>query len=827
MSARSDPRLPSRMRSLARDSQYGDIKLGKDDEKPLCVRARIALVSLARPPLTSLSAFPRAPDSFNDLQWFALVFTCGLGIGLFYYGVSEPIYYYRGYNKMQKVPWSNDDGRAQQAIFITLFHWGLHGWVPYVLFAINIGVVCHRGGYPIAPRYTLLPLLGEKVTNGFLGDLVDAVSIATTTYGVCTSLGMGVYGMCQGFELVGWADAGTCASINNQCWIVVFITAAATLSVLTGLKRGIMYLAMFGMFLATFFLLVVMFSDNTWYLLNVTVQSIGHYFQWIIQVGFDCEAFQQLGFEIDPDYNPEDTPRSSAGYFNMLIGSSNNNRATNFIQTMEDVQDAAPAWCQWVNDTNSYRGACADLPEDATSTTFLQTFEAASDPTTMYNESSAKFMDWWTIFYWGWWISWAPFVGLFLGKISRGRTIRNVILGAFFLPVAYSCVWFSVLGGLGIKVQRIAELALSGTVLNDDGTPLTFNPMIPSCAALGYSGGMPTTAEATAMADMGYYPLSCIAHTKRTYYAVAHFVGIKMLLWVSIVVGLFIWFVTSSDSGSYIDTLTSAQGHENTPPIQEIYWSWTEGLSAIALLKAGGRGGGSSLKALRAVSLIGGLPLTFLLCYMCSSTLQECKKVCGDADIVGATEWNTNSNDIWIGFDGMAGAQERLPKLLMACVCPFFQLKAVAGRVWGETPALVFAAFMTAGWYLWFLLVVIGHGFENNGSSGVIPLDKNDREEFYFGYNVGWALYICWCFGLMAIRSATREVYGIYGTYLEDLWQCIIQSPFIVAQLGAQAVDVPAARAVEVDEKAVEVEVNDESKSGGIEMAPPPKESEA
>ena len=780
------------------------------------------IIRRASPRLTLSLSASRALNSFNDLEWFAMVFSCGLGIGLFYWGVSEPIYYYRGYSDMQKVPWSNDDGRAQQAIFITLFHWGLHGWVPYVLFAVNIGVVCHRNGYPIAPRYTLLPLLGEKVTAGFLGDLIDAVSIATTTYGVCTSLGMGVYGLCEGLIRVGWVDAEYCASVNNQCWIVVFITAAATVSVLTGLSRGIKYLSMFGIFLATFFLLTVMFSDNTWYLLNVVVQSIGHYFQWIIQVGFDCEAFQQLNFEIDPARNPEDTPRSAAGGYNLLIGSSNNNRATNFIQTMEDVEDSTPTWCEYVDASGgSMRGACTDLPSDATEADFLQTWNNA--PGSFYSQSSTKFMDWWTIFYWGWWISWAPFVGLFIGKISRGRTIRNVILGSFFLPCAYSFVWFSVLGGLGIKVQRIVELALSGTVLNDDGTPMTFDPTANSmpwnsnCEALGYSGGVPATDEAIAMGDLGYYALSCRSHTSRTYDAVSHFIGIKMMLFWSIVVGLFVWFVTSSDSGSYIDTLTSAQGHENTPPIQEIYWSWTEGISAIALLKAGGRGGGSALKALRAVSLIGGLPLTFALCYMCSSTLQACKLACGDSDIVDASEWNTNSNDIWIGFDGIAGAQERLPKLVKACVCPFFQLKAAAARVWGDTAGTFIGAFMTAGWYTWFFLVVIGHALENNSSSGVIPLDKGDRASFYFGYNVGWALYVCWCFGLMAIRAPIRQKYGIYGTYLEDLWQCVIQSPFIVAQLGAQAMDEPVPRAA-VDEKAIDIDVKDESKSGAIEL---------
>lgn len=231
-------------------SKYGNIKLGADDEKPV----------------------------FSDVVWFMLLFTCGLGIGLFYWGVSEPIYYYRGYAAMQKPGFVNEDQRAQQAIFITLFHWGLHGWIPYILCAVNMGVVCFRNGHPLSLRYCFQPLLGDKVTNGVFGDFIDAVSISCTTFGVCTSLGMGAESIAQGINRLN-PDVLDPTNTTHKCWIIAAITFVAMCSVLTGLNKGIKSLASLTFMAANFFLLICLFSDNTWYLLNVIVQSIGHYFQ--------------------------------------------------------------------------------------------------------------------------------------------------------------------------------------------------------------------------------------------------------------------------------------------------------------------------------------------------------------------------------------------------------------------------------------------------------------------------------------------------------------------------------------------------------------------
>jgi hypothetical protein len=166
-------------------SRFGNIKLGKDHEKP----------------------------AFNDMTWFSLIFTCGIGIGLYFYGVSEPIYYYRlSYeNKLFKVPFQNDDQRAQQAIFVVLYHWGFHAWSCYILVALTLGFVSFRWDMPMTLRIAFYPLVGD-VVHGLFGDVLDFVAMACTTFGVCTSLGFGVDIILAGVRRVDCGAGATCES---------------------------------------------------------------------------------------------------------------------------------------------------------------------------------------------------------------------------------------------------------------------------------------------------------------------------------------------------------------------------------------------------------------------------------------------------------------------------------------------------------------------------------------------------------------------------------------------------------------------------------------
>jgi len=301
-------------------SRYGDIRLGKDNE-----RAR-----------------------FGNFTWFALLFTCGVAVGLYYFGVAEPLYFYRqpqswkGYlgaydYDVKKVSVDNDAMRAQQAVFMAVYHWGVHGWVPYILTALVCGVVSFRWGMPMTIRSCFFPLIGNHA-YGFIGDLIDALSIATTTFGVCTSLGLGVQQLAYGLQFLrdlqpacapqalcessgGTYDlntygtdsclnrtmpAETCAlsyletgeDVRNAQYVIIWVlTGAATMSVLTGLNQGIVTNAKVAFSLGMIVLIVCLISDNTPYLLSLMVQTTGYYVQYVVQVGFDCEAFQQLNWE--------------------------------------------------------------------------------------------------------------------------------------------------------------------------------------------------------------------------------------------------------------------------------------------------------------------------------------------------------------------------------------------------------------------------------------------------------------------------------------------------------------------------------------------------
>jgi choline-glycine betaine transporter len=244
--------------------------------------------------------------------------------------------------------------------------------------------------------------------------------------------------------------------VGDKIAVVVIITIMATISVLSGIDTGIKGLSVITFAIGNILLMSLMFFDNTWYFLNVLVQTIGHYIQFLIQIGFETDAFQQLGYELD------------ASKTNLLMGSDGDASLLNRL---------------------SEKGV-----------------EMINTPVAFYEQSPVEFMDWWTIFYWGWWISWAPFVGLFIARISRGRTIRNVIIGAFLVPCAFVMVWFSVLGGLGIKMQRIAELAL----VKD---PTAYDTSSPDCEMLGYEAGLPVSDEAKALASAGYFPLACRSYS--------------------------------------------------------------------------------------------------------------------------------------------------------------------------------------------------------------------------------------------------------------------------------------------------------------------------
>ncbi|EDO26046.1 predicted protein, partial [Nematostella vectensis] len=223
----------------------------------------------------------------------------------------------------------SDNQRAQDAINVTLFHWGIHGWIVYTMIGLLLGFLSYRYNMPMTMRTCFYPLLGDKIYGTF-GDLIDILSVVCTMFGVCTSLGAGAIQLNDGLNRL---NSDIPKSATSQVAIIWVITAVATASVISGIKIGIRRLSEICFSLGMFIFFIIFFYDDTWFLLNAFVQSIGYYLQWIVQIGFHTDAFAQLGNAPDGKQAPS-----------------------------------------WMND--------------------------------------------WTIFYWGWWIAWAPFVGVFIARIS-------------------------------------------------------------------------------------------------------------------------------------------------------------------------------------------------------------------------------------------------------------------------------------------------------------------------------------------------------------------------------------------------------------------------
>jgi len=867
-------------------SRFGKLKLGQDNEKP----------------------------RYNDFTWFAMLFTCGVAVGLYVFGVAEPLYFYRqptlwhtwAYDYAHtKTSVGSDAQRAQQAIFMAIYHWGIHGWVPYILLALLIGIVSFRWNMPMTIRSCFYPLIGDHAL-GIFGDLIDSLSIATTTFGVCTSLGLGVTQLSAGLQF--WKrftckEAENCVGAGgfwrsdtygtercfktanplptylpsdvqayDQCraeWlnstdgttqsyyvIIGMITIVATCSVLLGLDRGIKTLANTAFLLGAIVMLTVMYSDNTFYLLSIMVQSTGYYLQHVIQVGFDCEAFQQLNFELRPASNHFwgaqgtesiagklalagiDIPPATAMCGNQInpctagalspawvtalaVGSGPlYTEAVNFLtdrgMSARSISLAAAKAAQFIA---SY-GATASVPCGTSATqlvagkhsSFTATLYGATvntDPcvgltgaaatacaaswagtfprcpeTTFgdvkswgscsahylrcartenyYDDTNPEFMNWWTVFYWAWWITWAPFVGFFVALISRGRTVREVIVGGFICPTLFAIIWFSVFGGLAIKMERTAELAL--------GQKPDVAHALVSCSE-HYSGGVPITPESKRLADVGYYMLTCMPRDDQIYRLMEPYTNRTEFLQFFLWLGLVIYFITSSDSGSMTDDIISASGlAANKIPIwQKCFWCFTEGLVAIALVNTGG-----ALKALQHVSIIIGLPYTFFLCMMVPSLYRALKREVGDTDILESKRFNTQLFDFMEMWKPNGGSPfspaQHLVKIATALVAPCVPLKNALSKAYPDSSLFVGVLAVTAQllYLAWFILQIC-------------------EVEYHGVYILSWVMFSGYIFIVVFARAEMRRIYNVWGSYVDDLYVSLFGCPLVLAQLQMAA----------------------------------------
>nr|WP_298412534.1 BCCT family transporter [uncultured Halomonas sp.] len=419
----------------------------------------------------------KAKPDFSYAGWFAMLFAAGMGIGLMFYGVSEPISHFS--SSMGGITTGDDGARTDWAplgaaggdakaamelgMAATIFHWGLHPWAIYAIVALSLAIFSYNKGLPLTMRSIFYPILGERVW-GWPGHVIDILAVFATLFGLATSLGFGASQATAGL--------GYLFDIpNNNVTMVLLIlgiTLVALLSVVAGVDKGVQRLSQLNMSLAFLLLLFVIIVGPT----------------LAIFTGF----FENLG-------------------------------------------------------------------------SYVTHLPALSNP---FGREDDNFRQGWTAFYWAWWISWSPFVGMFIARVSRGRSVREFLIAVLLVPSLISVLWMTAFGGTAIN-----------QIVTDN-----------------FEGVKDAALELQLFVMLGQLPLT----------AITSFVGIVLVM---------VFFITSSDSGSLvIDTITSG-GKVDAPTGQRVFWALIEGIIAIALLLGGG------LTALQAMAVSTGLPFTLILLAGC------------------------------------------------------------------------------------------------------------------------------------------------------------------------------------------------------------------
>lgn len=425
-------------------SRYATVRLGPDDSRP----------------------------EFSTPTWFSMLFSAGMGIGLLFYGVAEPIMQYSN----PPVGQGETPAAAEMALPLTYFHWGIHAWAVYVLMALAIAYFSFRRQLPLAIRSAFYPLLGERI-HGSIGHVIDIIAVFGTTFGLATSLGLGSLQINAGLNYL--FPESVPDAVSTQLIIIAVITGAATISLVTGVDKGIRRLSELNMIIAALLMVFVFVVGPTLFILNSFTEHVGSYLQTFVQRTF---------------------------------------------------------WTDSLGDGE-------------------------------WNKS-------WTLFYWGWWIAWSPFVGMFVARISRGRTIREFILGVALVPTIVTFVWLSVFGDTAIYLELFEGGGIARAVSNDVDTAI--------------------------YVMLEKLPLAALTS-----------------LLAATVVAVF--FVTSSDSASFVVDMLTSGGHPDPPVWQRVFWAVTEGCVAGVLLAAAGKSG---LDALQAAVVTIGLPFCVCLVIMVFSLMR-------------------------------------------------------------------------------------------------------------------------------------------------------------------------------------------------------------
>ena len=420
-------------------SSLGNIKLGNDEEEP----------------------------EFGFLSWLAMLFAAGMGVGLMFFGVAEPLTHY-----LSDITTGSAEHKQQEALLHTLFHWGIHAWAVYGTIALALAYFGFRYKLPLALRSCFYPLLKERI-NGKLGDLIDIMALLATLFGVITTLGFGASQLGAGLHQLGWISEN---SFSLQVVVIAVVMSLAIFSAISGVGKGVKILSELNLTLAFCLLIFVLVAGPTLYLLSAFSDNIGTYLSNLVQLSFKTYVYEQ----------------EHTGWFSG-----------------------------------------------------------------------------WTILYWAWWCSWAPFVGLFIARISRGRTIREFIFGVLVIPSMFGILWFTVFGNTAIW-------------LNDG-------------EAAGTLGQMISSPETLLFKFLDYLPLSGVT-------------GLVSLVVISL------FFITSADSGIYVlNNIASRDKSLVAPRWQAVMWGVLMSVVAIVLMQSGG------LANLQAMTLLVALPFAMLMLLMCFS----------------------------------------------------------------------------------------------------------------------------------------------------------------------------------------------------------------
>ncbi len=410
---------------------------------------------------------PKATPDFTYWGWFTMLFSAGMGIGLVFWSVAEPIHHYLS----PPMGTGKTIAAAELAMSVTLLHWGIHAWGIYALVGLALAFFAFNRGLPLSIRSVFFPLLGDKI-YGPVGYLIDTVAAVATVFGLATSLGFGVQQINAGLSYI----FGISESIEVQIGLIAGITCITLLSVMLGLDRGIRRLSELNIGLAALLLLFVVVAGPTLFLFDALIQNAGLYLFHLPQLSLWTEAYQST---------------------------------------------------TWQND--------------------------------------------WTIFYWAWWIAWSPFVGMFIARISRGRTIQEFVLGVVAVPFVMTLIWLTVFGNATLHEELFGQGGMA--------TVITDNP------AFGL------------FALLERYPISEVT------------AAIAIIL-------VAIFFVTSADSGAYVVGIITAGGQE-TPSIGlRALWAILGSFVTAGFLISGG------LVALRTSLILSGLPFAIVLTVLCVSFLK-------------------------------------------------------------------------------------------------------------------------------------------------------------------------------------------------------------